>query len=149
MKYTSDSIKETHKISEKVLKGISCNLICLYGDLGAGKTTFVQGLAKALGVKKRVISPTFVLIREYRIKLLYPSPIIHYSLLTHIDLYRVESDKDVQSLDLSELWSDPKNLVVIEWAEKIKSILPKKRIDVKFSYVSQDKRRIEIIHRHG
>lgn len=138
---TSKSVSETHKIAENLLKNLNnTNLLCLYGELGAGKTTFVQGLAKGLGIKKRVISPTFVMMREYKIS----SCLILY----HIDLYRVESENDLKSIDLEELWSDSKNLVVIEWAEKIKPILPKKRIDVKFSYVSQSKREIEIIHRY-
>jgi len=141
----SKSVSETHKIANNLLENLdNTNLLCLYGELGAGKTTFVQGLAKTLGIKKRVISPTFVMMREYPMKL----PITHYSLLIHIDLYRIESEEDVISLDLKELWANRKNLVVIEWAEKIKPILPKKRIDVKFEYVSQNKRKIEIIHRH-
>ena len=145
----SNSVSETHIIAGNLLKKLdNTNLFCLYGELGAGKTTFVQGLAKALGIKKRVISPTFVMMREYPIKFLSPSSIIHHSLLIHIDLYRAESEKDLKSINLEELWSNPKNLVIIEWAEKIKPILPKKRIDVKFEYASQNKREIEIIYRH-
>ena len=143
----SKSVSETHTIAENLLKNLNnINLLCLYGELGAGKTTFVQGLAKTLGIKKRVISPTFVMMREYPI--IVNSQWSMVNSLYHIDLYRINSQKDIKSIDLKELWKEPKNLVVIEWAEKIKSILPKKRIDVKFGYASQNKREIEIIYRH-
>lgn len=143
----SKSVSQTHKIADNLLKNLAnANLLCLYGELGAGKTTFVQGLAKSLGIKKRVISPTFVMMREYPI--IANSQLLIINFLYHIDLYRIESEKDAISLNLKELWSGSNNLVIIEWAEKIKKILPKKRIDVKFSYVSQNKRKISIIHRH-
>ena len=148
----SKSVSETHKIANNLLNNLNnANLLCLYGELGAGKTTFVQGLAKGLGIKKRVISPTFVMMREYNIpkfSIFIRQPADQFSIFYHIDLYRAESEKDIKSIDLKELWFDPKNLVVIEWAEKIKPVLPKKRIDVKFSYASQNKREIEIIYRY-
>jgi len=131
-KYSS-SVKETHKLAEKILKEIKSNLICLYGDLGSGKTTFTQGLAKALGVKGRVISPSFVLVREYETKT---------QKLIHIDCYRLRSEKDFKAMDLEELWSDPENLVIIEWAGKVKNILPKKRLDIYFKYLDKNKREI-------
>ncbi len=132
-KYSSSSVKETHELAEKILEELKSNLICLYGDLGSGKTTFTQGLAKALGVKGRVISPSFVLVREYETKT---------QKLIHIDCYRLRSEKDFKAMDLEELWSDPKNLVVIEWAGKVKKILPKKRLDIYFKYLEKDKREI-------
>lgn len=146
------SAKETQLFAKEFLNSLKSNLVCLYGPLGSGKTTFVQGLAKALGVKKQIISPTFILIKEYKIKpsLLQPKAgpplvdITHYSLLTHIDCYRLNSEKDIRSIDLTELWFNPENLVVIEWAEKIKKILPKKRVDIKFEYINENKRRIKI-----
>lgn len=67
-----------------------------------------------------------------------------YDNFYHIDLYRVEDEKDVESLGLQEIWSDPVNVVVIEWAEKIKKILPTQRIDVHFEYLGSDQRRINI-----
>ena len=142
--YKSHSVGETQKLAQKILTNLKVrNLICLYGELGSGKTTFVKGLAKALGIKDRVISPTFVIIRDYKIKDL--SLITnHLSLLIHIDCYRVESEKDIKSFDLKEYWSCPTNLVVIEWAEKIKQSLPKDRIDIKFKYIGKDKREIFI-----
>lgn len=143
LKRLSQSSQETKELAKEILKDLSSNLICLYGPLGSGKTTFVQGLARALGIKKRIISPTFILLREYDIKSLKFK--IKNSKLIHLDCYRINSEEDIKSIDLSELWSDNKNLVVIEWAEKLKRILPKQRIDIKFEHVSKNKRKITIV----
>lgn len=142
----SSSVEETQKLAKKILPSLkNKNLICLYGSLGSGKTTFVQGLAQALGIKRKVISPTFVLLRSYTIKNSHSSATTFQSLI-HIDCYRVSSEKDIRSIDLIELLSDPKNLIIIEWAEKIKKILPKERIDIKFKHINENKRKITIIH---
>ena len=126
-------------------------IIALTGELGSGKTTFVQGLAKGLGIKKRVLSPTFIMMRQYSIinhkqslLLRNKSSIINFY---HIDLYRVENEKDVRGLGLSEIWSNPENIVAIEWADKIKKILPKKRIDIRFNYLNNNQRKITISHK--
>lgn len=104
------SIKETQNFGKEFAAQIKGGgVVCLYGDLGAGKTTLVQGIARGLGIKKRVNSPTFVLIRQY--KNIY-----------HVDLYRLESAKE---LGLEELWENPSNIILIEWPEIIESILPK------------------------
>lgn len=119
-------------------------VIALYGELGSGKTTFVQGLAKELGIKK-IISPTFIIVRSYKIRFkIYDLRIKNFY---HIDLYRVESSKDIEELGIKELINDPENIVVIEWAERMKNLLPKERIDVEFEYVNEDKRRVTIIKR--
>lgn len=112
---------------------ISPRILCLYGDLGSGKTTFIQGLARGLGIKKRILSPTFIMMREY-------------GNFYHVDLYRVEGEKDVEGLGLSEIWSDPENIVAIEWPEKIKKILPQKRMEIYFEYLNENERRITISH---
>ena len=143
--YQTKSASETKNLAAKVLKNLkNINVIALYGELGAGKTTFVQGLAKALGIKERVISPTFILAREYNIHdSLF---MIHYSSLIHIDCYRINSSADLKSVDFKEYLQDKKNLVVIEWAERIRDILPKKRIDIRFKYKGKDRRKIIIMN---
>jgi len=149
MQFISNSIENTHHYAAQLLSYLKTNLICLYGDLGSGKTTFVQGLAQALGIKKRIISPTFIIVKEYPIHYPLPIthlPITHYPSLIHIDCYRLHSALDAKSFNFQELWSNPKNLVVIEWAEKIKPILPKKRIDIKFEYINKNKRSLEIVN---
>jgi len=140
--FITNSSQETKELAEKVIKQLKGkNLLCLYGSLGAGKTTFVQGLADSLGIKKRVISPTFVFLREYKVE-----DRGGYQLLVHVDCYRLRDEKDIKAIDLPEFWQNKKNLVVIEWAEKIRRILPKERIDIKFGHVSQKKRKIKIIN---
>ncbi len=159
----TNSPKETQELAKKILPLIKeTNLICLYGELGSGKTTFVQGLAKELGIKQQIISPTFVIIKEYTIMdnvscvmdndllsnhlPIYPST--HYSSFIHIDCYRLESEKDLKSVSLKEYWSSPKNLVIIEWPERIKNILPKKRLEIKFEHIDETTRKIDFIHRY-
>lgn len=154
MEILTKSAQETQKLGEKlaaILKG--GETLCLYGELGSGKTTFVQGLAKGLGIKKRILSPTFVMIRQYvirntqhatRSKQSMSHVTCHLSHFYHVDLYRIGTEKDVESLGLFEIWSDPDNIVAIEWPEKIEKILPKKRIDIYFEYLGENKRRIKI-----
>lgn len=148
--FISNSVTETHTFAKELLSELSTNLICLYGELGAGKTTFVQGLARALGIKKRILSPSFVLVREYKINVKSPFDSaqgrrqLKVKNLHHIDCYRINSEQDIKSIDLKEIWSDPANLVVVEWAERVQKILPQKRIDIKFEYIGEKKREISV-----
>jgi tRNA threonylcarbamoyladenosine biosynthesis protein TsaE len=121
---------------------IKPRILCLYGDLGSGKTTFIQGLAKGLGIKKRVISPTFMLIRMYQQE--HRTKCIEQRFY-HIDLYRINKVGEAKGLGLEEIFNEPKAIIAIEWAERIKEILPKKRIDIYFDYVSENQRKINII----
>ena len=104
----------------------------LIGNLGAGKTTFIQAFAKGLGIKSKITSPTFVLMKKY--KNLY-----------HIDCYRIKNAKDILELDFKEITSNPLHIIMIEWAEKIKSILPKDAIRIKFKIIGKNGRKIEIL----
>jgi len=136
MEVFTKSAQETQKLGEKLAVDIAADrvfpkVLCLYGDLGSGKTTFVQGLARGLGIKKRVLSPTFIMMRQY-------------GNFYHIDLYRAENEKDVEGLGLQEIWSDPKNIVVIEWAEKIKKILPKRKTEIFFENIDENRRKITL-----
>lgn len=99
--------------------GKNAKVIALVGNLGAGKTTFTQGFLKALGVKRRVISPTFLIIRPYDIKA------GDYSRAFHIDCYRLNNSIELLSLGLREILKNPENIVLIEWPELIKGELPK------------------------
>ena len=136
---TTHSAKETHDAGKKYIQTVGADRIfALYGDLGSGKTTFVQGLAKGLGIKRPIISPTFVIIRTYKIA--YKNLKFFY----HIDLYRTESERDIEGLGIEEIVNDPQNIVAIEWAEKMGRFLPRKRIDIRFAYLSESKRRITV-----
>ncbi len=122
-------------------------VICLYGDLGSGKTTFTQGLAKGLGIKKRIISPTFVIVRSYEVKSQkskVKTTTQNSKFFYHIDLYRIATEEDLKTIGIEEILNDPHAIVAIEWAEKLGSLLPKKRWDIRFEYVDEEKRRITI-----
>jgi tRNA threonylcarbamoyladenosine biosynthesis protein TsaE len=110
--YKTKSPEETQKIAEFFAsKFKSGGVVALSGELGAGKTTFVQGFAKGLGVQGKIISPTFLIIRQY------PIP-DQKNFFYHIDLYRIEKVK-LEDLGLKEILTDPGNIVVIEWPERI------------------------------
>ena len=122
----------------KLNNSSGAKVVILYGELGSGKTTFVQGMAKGLGIKRRIISPTFIIVRTYEMK---NSKLKSFY---HVDLYRINSEKDLEGLGLKEIIEDPENIVVIEWGEKLGSLLPEKRWDIKFEYLDNDKRKITI-----
>jgi len=102
-------------------------LIMLCGDLGAGKTTFVQALAKELGVTKTVQSPTYVLMKKYQ------TTNSKFKTLVHIDLYRLEKPEELAVLQLENYLSDPYALVCIEWPERAGNLLPNPALTIKFS----------------
>ncbi len=135
-KIITKSEKETKNLAAKLAKELKGRIIALSGELGAGKTTFVQGFAKGLGIKEKIISPTYILIRQHQI----PNSTKN---LFHIDLYRLEEKSDILSLGLEEIFSDSNNIVVIEWAEKLET-LPKNAFKIKIHKIAKDKRRIEI-----
>lgn len=138
---TSKSDKQTEEIGQKLAKSLKGgDIVALYGDLGAGKTVFVKGIARGLGIKKRILSPTFVFIRSY--------PLTSGKQLYHVDLYRGQSRQDFEALGLSEIFSK-NNIVVIEWAEKLKDTLPKNRIDIHIKKEGEKIRRINITHKHS
>ena len=139
MQLTSHSPKETQKIASKLAKELKeGEVLCLFGDLGGGKTTFVQGLAKGLGIKKRVTSPSFVLMRKY--------PIYGHLVtsLYHIDCYRIKSAKEILDIGFNEILEDKNAVIAVEWADKIKKILPDKRVDIKFEFVDEKTREIDL-----
>lgn len=119
-------LAQTAKLAKKIaaqiitlppLKGAV--VVALSGELGAGKTTFTKSLLAALGVKESVTSPTFILFRPY------PLHLDRFQLAYHIDCYRLEDPKELLKLGLKEMLKNPKCIVVIEWAERVKKFLPK------------------------
>lgn len=114
-------------------------VIGLEGELGSGKTKFVQGFATGLGIQGRLTSPTFVLIKKYKIPG-YGLRVTSY--LFHIDCYRLNKPKDLLDLDFKEIISNAKNIVLIEWAEKVRKILPKDAVRIKFKIISEKERKI-------
>lgn len=132
----TQNLKETWEFARNFAKNLKAgDILCLYGDLGSGKTSFVQGLAKGLGIKGRIISPTFIIAREYEM-----GDLNFY----HIDLYRTQSMHDLLSIGMDEILENKNNIVAIEWSEKLLDLLPKKRIDLRFEYIDEEKRKITI-----
>ena len=139
MKIVSKDAEDTKKIGKKFVNKLSGgDALLLYGDLGAGKTTFVQGLAEGFGIKDRILSPTFVLQRIHEIRRK------DIKTLNHIDLYRIENSTDIKNLGLIELFDDYSSITVIEWAERLEGFSPKKGFKVYFKYISGEQREIEI-----
>jgi len=130
------------KLAKKIISNKSnfqlrtATIVALVGDLGAGKTTFTQGFARGLGIKRRAISPTFLIFRVYRIPHLKSSRVLrlasYIQRFYHVDAYRLHSPKEILALGFKKILSNPENIVLIEWAEKIKKILPKDTIWLKF-----------------
>ncbi|MBA3723922.1 MAG: tRNA (adenosine(37)-N6)-threonylcarbamoyltransferase complex ATPase subunit type 1 TsaE [Candidatus Levybacteria bacterium] len=143
-KIITESFEQTQKLGSELAQSLNGGeVLALHGDLGSGKTTFMQGFAKGLGIKRNIISPTFIIMRTYvmqgeeergkgkAIQNLY-----------HVDLYRIENERDVEGLGLFELLGEKENIVAIEWPEKIENLLPKDKIDIYFEYMMDDKRSI-------
>lgn len=136
--YLSKNSKDTEKIAQDLVgQLVGGELLALVGNLGAGKTVFVKGLAKALGIEDNITSPTFVLMKIYQTK--------HATIkrLVHIDCYRLEQLGDLEEIGLADYLHDPENVVVIEWADRI-SNLPKNTININIEYVNDQERRVKI-----
>lgn len=112
--------------------------MALQGDLGGGKTTFLQGFAKGLGIKERILSPTFVLMKRFSIK----NKKTEFKNFYHLDCYRIKSQKDLSVLDFKKIISDPFNIVAIEWAERVKKALPSNTLVLKFEFINKTTRKI-------
>lgn len=135
MKIKSESLRETANLvkffAEEVQKtqsGKRALTIGLVGELGAGKTTFTKFFFRALGIKVRVVSPTFIFSRRYKTK---RGP---FSNVWHFDVYRFNSPREAKEVGLKEAIGNSHNLVLIEWADKIKGILPRGTVWVEFKH---------------
>ena len=123
------SASETMEIAQKIIsKKFSNMVICLDGELGAGKTTFTKGIANSLGISEVITSPTFTIIKEY---LNGEMP------LYHVDVYRLEGNID--GIGIEEYFTK-NGIVVIEWSDTIKDILPKERLDIKIKTEDEETR---------
>jgi tRNA threonylcarbamoyladenosine biosynthesis protein TsaE len=115
-------------------------VLALYGNLGAGKTKFLQGLAKGLGVKGQVNSPTFNILKLYK-----TTGNKKIKSFCHIDAYRLNSEKDLITLGVEEYFQNKETVTAIEWAEKIKNIWPKNTIVIKIKHINEEKRELFIM----
>lgn len=119
------------KLAKKLFRASSdhARVIALSGDLGSGKTTFAQGFARALGITEKIQSPTFVLMKIYSL-----SKQKYLKHLIHIDAYRIESTKELEHLGFRELLKDKDAVILIEWADRIKKLLPKETTWIEFTH---------------
>jgi len=141
---TTNNAKETEKLGEELAAYITSvqkegtvvpHIVCLYGELGAGKTVFTQGFAKGLGLPSRLVSPTFIIIRRYDLE-------NYAQYFYHVDLYRLQKIEDIESLGLFEIFNDKHAIVVIEWADRLGVHLPKLRVDIHFKIANDGEREI-------
>ncbi len=159
MKFLSKNLKETAQIASGFVKTAltkqnednKATIIGLYGELGSGKTIFMKYLAESFGIKETIQSPTFVIEKIYDLTPRFASPSPYegegrdeiFEKLIHIDAYRIEKEEEMLNLGWNEIISDPKNLICIEWPEKIIGIMPT-HIMIKFEHVSETERKISI-----
>ena len=145
--YKTTSFRQTKKLAnllarkflQRRLKQKGALVLALSGDLGAGKTTFVQGFLRGLGVRKKITSPTFVIIKNYELRIKNHGK---YGRAYHIDCYRIKKVKELLDLGLKEILENPQNIVLIEWAERIKRALPKNAVWLKFEHGEKENQRI-------
>jgi len=143
MKKISRSLADTNNIAKDIVKKLNgehktAKVIGLYGNLGAGKTAFTQELARELGIKEKVVSPTFVIMKKSPIK-------GHkFKTLIHIDAYRLEKGEELAKLGWAEIITDPENLVLIEWPEIVADVMPKNHDKIKIRHLDETSREFEI-----
>jgi len=147
--YITSSSAQTKKLGQKLAKDIlkkkpekTAFVIGLEGELGSGKTTFVQGFAKALGIKEKVLSPTFVIIERFQFNNL---TIKQFNNFYHLDCYRIKKPRELLDLGFKEIISNPRNIVAVEWADKIKKIMPEDVLWINFEFIDEKKRKISFI----
>ncbi|MEK7107922.1 MAG: tRNA (adenosine(37)-N6)-threonylcarbamoyltransferase complex ATPase subunit type 1 TsaE [Patescibacteria group bacterium] len=175
MKFLSKSLAETEKFAAEFVAKLApkkdeATLVALSGELGSGKTTFVQCVARALGIKETITSPTFVLIKSYQLPVLkspapmnigappfskgeLKSPFVKgstrvregegFETLFHIDAYRLESGAELAKLGFEEIVANPQNLIFLEWPENVSEVLPTNYLTIKFSFIDEATRAIE------
>ncbi|MDO8493291.1 MAG: tRNA (adenosine(37)-N6)-threonylcarbamoyltransferase complex ATPase subunit type 1 TsaE [bacterium] len=152
MEYKTNSLEETYELARKFVAGLpspageanggqaGATVVGLFGDLGAGKTSFTQGVAKAYGVKDHITSPTFVLEKIYKLNG------SKYEHLVHIDAYRLEGGSEMSALGWDEVIMNPQNIIFIEWPERVEEVLPKNIIKIYFETGEREnERKIKIL----
>jgi len=158
--FITKSARETKKLGKLLAKKLlrepaNWQIVALQGELGSGKTTFTQGLLQGLGIKGPYTSPTFLVIKNYKKEFLisksqFPNKFkiqnLKLKILNtyHIDAYRVTA-KDILNLGWKEIVSDKNNIIIIEWADRIRKIIPRRARWIRFQWMDKNKREIIII----
>ena len=136
--YITHSAEETIALGRELAPTLkNARMVILRGDLGAGKTTLVKGIAEGLQAAQRddITSPTFTLIHEFR------GPEVT---LYHVDLYRIETERELQTLGLDELFAEPGNLVLLEWGEKFPRFQRERDVEIAIERRGEQERRIRV-----
>lgn len=139
MKYTSQNVDQTYIIAQKLASQLRGDeVICLYGDLGSGKTVIAKGLIQFFIPNQRILSPTFIIVRHYKI--------VNNKIknIFHADLYRIDSIKEIEHFEFMEFINKSGNVVIIEWADRLKSLLPVRRIDIYIKNIGLNERSIDL-----
>ena len=142
--FSSEETKQFgREIAESLMSGAphsagaaTALIFALRGDLGAGKTTFTQGFFQGIGIKRNPISPTFVIMRRYGIRR------SGFRNAYHFDAYRLKKAEDVEVLEFGKITSDPRNIILVEWPERIEGVLPRGAIRLDFAYGRKENERI-------
>jgi len=142
-KYITTNPEMTRELGRDIAhKLIGGCIVLLYGELGAGKTTLVKGIAEGLGVKDDIVSPTFTLMNVYHMTTLPPN---HLTTFAHIDTYRLKNERELIDIGVEDYLGEANTVCVIEWPEKIQKLLQRKKtIEVTLSYMGNEKREIVI-----
>ncbi len=140
---TTHSLEETEALAKSWLASLEAKadeavVVGLYGNLGAGKTTFTQAVARELGITQAITSPTFVIEKIYETKH------SQFKRLVHIDAYRLEKGEELTVLNFEELVSNKNNLIIIEWPENVKNVLPEDHIKIHCEFVDETTRKFKV-----
>lgn len=144
MKKTLENLEDVKEFARDVAEIVArfhldkARIISLKGDLGAGKTTFSKMFGEVIGVKESIQSPTFVLMKFYDVSF------GHFKKMVHIDAYRIESDEEILRLGLAEILKNKENLVLIEWPERIESLIPENTLEIVFTHIDEDTREVHV-----
>lgn len=146
MTFTTRSVEETYTLAQRLVRALknrkevqgAATVLALTGNLGAGKTAFVKGMARALELPDTVTSPTFVIEKIYYLE---EQP---WSMLVHIDAYRLESDDELHAIGWYDAVTDPHNLIAIEWPENVALAIPDRAVTLSFEVEDETTRSITI-----
>jgi tRNA threonylcarbamoyladenosine biosynthesis protein TsaE len=130
--------KDLMKMFEQKNVNNKATVVALYGDLGAGKTTLTQEIASLLSIKENVISPTFVIMKNYKIL----NKDYKWKNLIHIDAYRIENPNEISRLGFNDFISNKDNLVIIEWPEKLGDYITDDCIKLELKHIDEETREI-------
>ncbi|NCO44845.1 tRNA (adenosine(37)-N6)-threonylcarbamoyltransferase complex ATPase subunit type 1 TsaE [Candidatus Wolfebacteria bacterium] len=144
--YSAQTKKIAGLLAEEILadksKRKNSLALALSGDLGSGKTTFTQGFLRGLGIKNKITSPTFVIAKNYKLKTWnLKLKTQNYKHAWHFDCYRIRKPAELFSLGFKDVLADPRNIVLIEWPEVIKKVLPKNSIWINFKHGEKENKR--------